>query len=287
LLGGAIGDGLFKKVQDGYTVIARSYEAGDSIYLFGFSRGAFTARSLAGMLAVCGLPSRAKFTDQATIDAFAAYRNVANRNTLLAAFRAKYGVQDVDISTVGVWDTVGAMGIPGDLFVGLDTQIYGFLDTALHPDVQSGFHALSIDERRREFVATLWDKPAPGQQIEQVWFPGVHCDVGGGYAQTGLSDIAMGWMMKNAANRGLVFDPKVFAQYTQLDPKHALDEIHDSWNPLWGFPKARTIMTGSVIANDVGVRIENLPGYRPTNLPNGFPQVAGGMTIAEVVANPS
>jgi uncharacterized protein (DUF2235 family) len=286
LLGGAIGQGLFQKIKDGYTTIARSFDDGDNIFLFGFSRGAYTARSLAGMIAVCGLPAPGKFTDQATLDAFSAYRDVANRASLLEAFFKAYDVRAVKIAVVGVWDTVGALGIPGDIFEGLDTQLYGFLDTALHPNVASAFHALSIDERRREFVAALWDKPIAGQQIDQVWFPGVHCDVGGGYATTGLSDITMGWMMKNAADRGLVFDPKVFAQYTQLDPKHALDEMHDSWNPVWGFPKSRTIVGASVIANDVAIRIDNLPAYRPLNLPDGFPKTLGGMTIENVVRDP-
>jgi uncharacterized protein (DUF2235 family) len=251
LLGGAVGEGLFKKIQDGYTVVARSFEDGDNIFLFGFSRGAYTARSLAGMIAVCGLPGRGKFTDQATLDAFNAYRDVASRKTLLDAFFKKYDAHAVKIAVVGVWDTVGALGIPDDLFVGLNTRKFGFLDTALHPDVQSAFHALSIDERRSEFAATLWDKPVPGQQIEQVWFPGVHSDVGGGYGQTGLSDIAMGWMMKNAADRGLVFDPSVYARYTQLDPKHALDQMHSASQRRALSQRARLLPTmlgsGSII----------------------------------------
>lgn len=286
LLGGAIGEGLFQKIRDGYTTIARSYDDGDGIFLFGFSRGAYTARSLAGMIAVCGLPAPGKFTDQATIDAFGAYRAGKSRQPLLDNFTKQYNARDVKITAVGVWDTVGAMGIPGDLFAGLDTQLYGFLDTALHPDVQSAFHALSIDERRNEFVATLWDNPAPGQQIDQVWFPGVHCDVGGGYAETGLSDITMSWMMKNAASRGLVFDPKVFAYYAGLDPKHALDQLHDSWSVAWGFPKSRTIATGSTISNSVGIRMTHLSGYQPANLPGGFPTRLGGMTVENVIRDP-
>jgi uncharacterized protein (DUF2235 family) len=287
LLGGAIGDGLFQKIKDGYTTIARSYRDGDEIFIFGFSRGAYTARSLAGLIAVCGMPGPGKFTDQTTLDAFDAYRADSDRASLLQSFVARYDARDVKITAVGVWDTVGALGIPGDLFTGLDEQIYGFLDTKLHPNVQSAFHALSIDERRSEFVATLWDKPAPGQQIDQVWFPGVHADVGGGYAETGLSDVAMGWMMKNAASRGLIFDPETYSYYTSLEPKHVLDQMHDSWKVTWGFPKSRTIATGSVIANGVGIRIDHLSSYRPANLPPGFAAILGGMTLEDVVAYPS
>lgn len=285
LLGGAIGDGLFKKIMDGYTVIARSYADGDGIYVFGFSRGAYTARSLAGMIAICGLPAPGKFTDQTTADAFAAYRAGASRKPLLDKFTADYAARAVKIAMVGVWDTVGSLGIPGDLFDGLNVSLYGFLDTSLHPNVQAAYHAVSLDERRSEFPPTLWTQSA-GQEIEQVWFAGVHCDVGGGYAETGLSDIAMGWMMAKAGENGLVFDPYVFARYTALDPKHALDQIHESWNVAWGFPTRRQIPAGATIANSVAIRMQSLPDYRPLNLPAGFPAARGRLQIEKVIADP-
>lgn len=278
LAGAVIGDGLFGKIKDGYAKIAHSYQPGDQIFIFGFSRGAYTARSLAGMVSVCGLPDPDRFTDQATEDAFTAYRTRTNRQPLLAALQANYGNGiggaggNVEIACVGVWDTVGSLGIPGDLFQGLNTQIYGFLDTSLHPDVKAAFHAISIDERRFEFPATLWDPPpAPGQTIEQVWFAGNHGDVGGGWPETGLSDLTLGWMMARAQARGLLIDPTVFQTYTTLDPKHALDQAHDAWSPLWGFPTNRTPPAGSVFSPTVAVRWNNDTSYRPTNLPPGFP----------------
>ena len=287
LAGGAIGDGLFQKIRDGYTVIARSYDDGDGIYLIGFSRGAYTARSLAGMIAICGLPAPGKFTDQATEEAFAAYRAGASRKPLLDAFIAKYDARDVKIAMVGVWDTVGALGIPGELFVGLDTKLYGFLDTSLHPDVQAAYHALSIDERRSEFVPTLWTTGSrPGQELDQVWFSGVHADVGGGYAETGLSDISMVWMLGKAVTNGLVFDPAVLNHYATLDPKHALDQLHTSWNVVWSFPTRRTIAAGSTIANSVAIRIQYATDYRPPNLPATFPAAASGMKVEQVIADP-
>jgi uncharacterized protein (DUF2235 family) len=287
LLGGAIGAGLFQKIKDGYTIIARSFNDGDSIFLFGFSRGAYTARCLAGMIATCGLPDPAKFTDQATEDAFAAYRAGASRAPLLAALKTKYGDRDIKIALVGVWDTVGALGIPGGLFSGLDATLYGFLDTSLHPNVLSAYHALSIDERRSEFTATLWDGASlAGREVDQLWFAGVHCDVGGGYAETGLSDIALGWMMRKAAAKGLIFDAAVYQRYTTLDPKFTLDQLHVSWNPTWGFPARRQIAAASSIANSVDIRIQQMADYRPPNLPPGFPGAAGGMTIEIVVSAP-
>jgi uncharacterized protein (DUF2235 family) len=267
LLGGAIGDGLFAKIKDGYTQIAHSYQEGDQIFLFGFSRGAYTARALAGMIAVCGLPDSTKFSGQATEAAFQAYRTPTNRQVLLAALAADYGNRDVEIAVVGVWDTVGALGIPGCVFEGLDEQIYGFLSLTLHPNVHAAYHAVSIDERRAEFAATLWMPPlAPGQELDQVWFAGVHGDVGGGYGETGLSDITLGWMMQKARAKGVSFDPDVWAHYSTLDPKHALDQIHESWNVLWGFPESRSIPAGATVDPSVQVRLTNCAGYTPANL---------------------
>jgi len=265
LMGGAFGDGLLGKIKDGYTTIARSYDPGDGIYIFGFSRGAYTARSLAGMIAVCGLPAPGKFTNDTTDDAFKAYRKQAS----LADFTAQYQAQDVKIAMVGVWDTVGALGIPGTFFAGLDTRLFGFLDTNLHPDVQKAYHAVSIDERRNEFPPTLWTNPGQNQTLKQIWFSGVHCDVGGGYVQTGLSDITLAWMMLQAKVNGLQFDDGVFETYASLDAKHALDPLHESWSVLWGLPQRRAIPASSTLSNSVGMRQESDPTYRPPNVPTG------------------
>ena len=288
LMGGAIGDGLFRKIKDGYTSIAHSYDPGDQVYIFGFSRGAYTARSLAGMIAVCGLPETDKFTPSAVDDAFSVYRTRTNRDPLLSDLKNKYGntTTNVEIAMVGVWDTVGALGIPGDLFEGFDSSVYGFLDTGLHPDVKSAYHALSIDERRAEFVPTLWDPKsvATGSTLEQVWFPGVHGDVGGGYAEAGLASIALRWMMEKASGRGVRFDPVAYARHMSVKPKHALDMLHDSWTPLWGFPARRTVPTDATLSNSVEIRVEHEPNYRPANLdftPSG--ELQSAYTIARTV----
>ncbi|HZQ46994.1 MAG TPA: DUF2235 domain-containing protein, partial [Verrucomicrobiae bacterium] len=121
LLGGAFGDGIFQKIKDGYTKIAHVYEQGDEIFLVGFSRGAFTARSLAGMIAICGLPT-ANFDDNLIETAFQAYRNKDQRATLLASL-GKYSLFDAKLTMVGVWDTVGSLGIPA-IFGGVSPIIY-------------------------------------------------------------------------------------------------------------------------------------------------------------------
>ena len=288
LAGGALGDGLFQKIKDGYTKIAHVYEQGDDIFIFGFSRGAFTARSLAGMIAICGLPT-ANFDDTLVETAFQAYRqrDPAQRATILSMLSA-YNLFDAKMKMVGVWDTVGSLGIPA-LFGGIDPLIYGFLDTNLHPDVLNAYHALSIDERRQEFPPTLWttaSSPVPGQVIEQVWFAGVHCDVGGGYPETGLSDITLSWMLGNATALGLQIAPAVSVQYTSLKAEFALDQIHDSWTVLWGFPQSRTVATNSTLGNSVGIRCAYDSSYEPGNLSEADGILASSYQIVEVVAPP-
>ena len=128
VLQGAFGDGLLQKIQDGYTKIAHVYEPGDTIFLFGFSRGAYTVRSLAGMIADCGMPT-GSFSDDCVAQAFAAYRDPANRASILAGLTA-CGLGQAKIQMVGVWDTVGSLGIPA-IFGGVDESKYGFLNTDL------------------------------------------------------------------------------------------------------------------------------------------------------------
>lgn len=272
VLGGGFGYGLSRNVRNCYRFLAQAYEPGDRLFLFGFSRGAYTARSLAGMIALCGLPI-ANPDDDLVSDAFQTYRNPAQ----LPAFLASHKMFDAKLKMVGVWDTVGALGIPA-IVGGVDPVLYGFLDTNLHPDVLNAFQALAIDERRMEFPPTLWTPPSPplaGQVIQQVWFTGVHCDVGGGYPETGLSDITFSWMMAQAAALGLEFDAGVLTQYpSPLDARNALGMLHDSWDILWAFPKARTIDASSSLGNSVSVRCASDSSYRPSNLtltPQGVP----------------
>jgi uncharacterized protein (DUF2235 family) len=289
LVGGAFGAGLFQKIKDGYTKIAHSYEEGDEIFLFGFSRGAYTARSLAGMIAVCGLPT-ANFTDDVVNTAFDAYRNKDQREALLAQLNKTCDLFDAKLTMVGVWDTVGSLGIPA-IFGGVSPLLYGFLDTNLHPDVLNAYHALAIDERRAEFPATLWTLTVPpptGQTVEQAWFVGVHCDVGGSYPAdpdgTALSDLTLAWMMSKASALGLQFAPEEAAKYTlPMDPKFALDQKHESWNPLWIFPKRRTILGESMLSDSVSVRCDHDTSYRPGNLTFADGKLASSYGKAYVV----
>ena len=271
LAGGALGAGLVNKVKDGYTRLAHMYSAGDELYIFGFSRGAYTARCLAGMIAICGMPTQN--VDQQCIDtAWEAYRDKDHRPALLASL-GNYAMVDAQIKMLGVWDTVGALGIPA-LWGGIDTDLYGFLSTDLHANVLNAYHALAIDERRAQFPPTLWTEACGvGQVLEQVWFSGVHCDVGGGYPAdpqdhgTTLSDITLGWMASKAQALGLVLDPAVAANYQPLGARYAINQIHDSRQGLFKLTpvRPRVIPAGAMVGNSVTIRCELGSGYSPGN----------------------
>jgi uncharacterized protein (DUF2235 family) len=262
---GAMGVGIQQKIKDGYTKIAHVYEAGDQVYIFGFSRGAFTARSLAGMIAACGLPTK-NFNDSLVNTVFDAYRDSSNRENILK----KLSNCDMDpaakITMVGVWDTVGSVGL-SSVLGGVD-PIVSFLDTNLHPNILNAYHALAIDEKRPQFQPTLWNVATPGQTLEQVWFSGYHSDVGGGGGKPGakaLSDIPLAWMMNKASALGLQFDPATAANYAlPLDSSYALAPLNPP-NAGVGQVEPRTIADGVKLANSVAIRCQN-PALRPKNL---------------------
>ena len=288
ILDGAFGNGILQKIQDGYTKIAHVYEPGDEIFLFGFSRGAYTARSLAGMIAACGLPA-GSFSDDCISQAFAAYRNPPNRAAILATLAA-CALGTATIRMIGVWDTVGSLGIPA-IFGGIDHARYGFLDTNLHPGVKNAFHAIGLDEQRRQFPSTLWTSaPAPGQTIEQVWFSGCHGDVGGGTPLAGpvddgtrLSDITLAWMAAKAEALGVTFDPAAPPLTSTLPAKFALDAINESWKPNCGVPLQRPVAADAKIANSVALRVLYAPTYTPPNLALSNNALDDGYSVVSVV----
>jgi uncharacterized protein (DUF2235 family) len=271
--GGMMGEGLFEKVQDGYEFLSYVWDPGDEIFLFGFSRGAYTARSLAGMIALFGVPTK-NLDNQTVAKVFSAYRltDHAQRARAKEDLFAEYALNDVNVRMVGVWDTVGALGVPGHLFGAFDEAKYGFLDTTLNPCIQNAYHAISIDERRMSFQPTLWTdadgNPRPNDsQVQQVWFPGVHCDVGGSYMETQLSNITLRWMVDNAKACGLVFDEMALEACLSPKPLNPLGPAHDEWKLIpWGVPRHRTIPANAVLANTVQLRLAKMPQYRPGNL---------------------
>lgn len=204
LAGGFSGFGLDEKIIDAYRFLGNNYQPGDEIYLFGFSRGAYTARSLAGLVQLAGI-LHSTCLGQQLDDILRIRRTKQSTEQKQAAIANIPGIgryESVSIKCIGVWDTVGSLGIPGEWarHKSFSSRWY-FHDVHLGPHVQVALHALAIDEKRPAFPPTLWEKPInqplpPGQIVEQVWFAGVHSNIGGSYADSRLSDITLDWMVK-------------------------------------------------------------------------------------------
>jgi uncharacterized protein (DUF2235 family) len=226
IVGGAFGWGIDDQIADAYRFLCLNYDPGDEIYCFGFSRGAYTVRSLVGLIYCSGLLNRSNI--HKIPEAYQIYRDrgIKPSNPKAEAFRKQYGDR-VPITVLGCWDTVGSLGIP-DLvpFVPLDglvNQKYQFHDTKLSAIIQRAFHAMAIDERRKSFVVTHMEKSDknPDQVIREVWFPGTHGCVGGGTsANRGLSDGGLQWMMEQVSESGLhlAFDPSKVEDGIVLNP---------------------------------------------------------------------
>jgi uncharacterized protein (DUF2235 family) len=193
------------------------------VYVLGFSRGAYTARSLVGMIRNCGLVRRAEgrlaslqkaITEAKVGTAYGIYRTRDDGPDSAAAraFRSSPFARPIRVRFLGVWDTVGALGIPSHLLDQLDDlnrRFYQFHDTRLSDIVDYACQAIALDEHRIDYDICMWDpaEEPSGQTIEQRWFAGAHADVGGGYSDRRLSDIALRWMQDKAAAQGLGLRP--------------------------------------------------------------------------------
>ena len=212
LLGGGMGMGIDRNIQDAYKFLMWTYEPGDEIYFFGFSRGAYTVRSLAGLIRNCGI-MKPEYLHLVS-EAYHLYRDRSAithpDSDLMKAFKKSYGFdQETSIKFLGVWDTVGSLGIPISWFNWLNRK-YQFHDVKLSSQIKYAYHALAVDEQRKSFAPTLWEISTkdtdPNKQVsEQVWFPGTHSNIGGGYVDCGLSNITLKWMIDKARDTGLEF----------------------------------------------------------------------------------
>lgn len=223
IFGGAFGVGLSRNVRQLYKELVRVYDAGpepDQIFLFGFSRGAFTVRTLAGFIANQGiLPRQANDTPEA-LDrrikaAYKAYRKCYRPalwrtwpwNQWFPVPARPSAAGKPRIRFMGVWDTVDAVGLPfhiADIWNKLVYQ-FKFDNRDLGSNVDHACHALAIDDERAAFSPVLWNQPPQETRIEQVWFAGAHSNVGGGYPKHGMSLVALDWMMEKASHAGLRF----------------------------------------------------------------------------------
>ena len=271
-IGGAFGVGLERKIRDAYGFLVMNYEEGDRIFLFGFSRGAFAVRSLAGMNCRCGLLEREAFLSAGRIERdrmvkriLSAYRSemdleASEGGGILQAQERRFhlGIDDlplrwVQVHFIGVWDTVDAVG---GTFGGLSAwdwlwrQLFkrswwGFHDNLPHPDIRNAYQALALDDERKTYSPKIWPLPnnalidppggarRPEQTIEQVWFAGVHSDVGGGYPKDSLSLVPLHWMMCRARECGLEFLDSKWNSYRESADPHG--RMHDSRTGLGMF----------------------------------------------------
>ncbi|HEX2834858.1 MAG TPA: DUF2235 domain-containing protein [Thermoanaerobaculia bacterium] len=292
-VGGALGEGLVENIFEAYRFLVANYQQGDEIYLFGFSRGAFTARSIAGMVRKCGVVKREHI--ERYRDAILNYQNaeIDPNSPETVAFRKNFAIaEETPIQCVGVFDTVGALGVP---IGGRNREKNAFHDTQLSKSVRYAFHALAIDERRGPFEPTLWSyAPKPAQVVRQVWFAGVHSDIGGGYAEHELSDIALQWMIEQAKEAGLKFDDATMTRHPIAAAK-ADGTLHDSMSlkyrvlPKLDRPIGLAKHRDQDQAKDVGVtstddatqsihpsviaRWDKVPKYRPPELRKYFVRV--------------
>lgn len=283
ILGGALGEGLDRKVMEAYEFLVLNYEPGDRLFIFGFSRGAYTARSLAGLLRQVWVLKRENASECER--AIALYRAHDKDAVEIKRFRrnfchagdpaldsrafdpeapAKSVTHDVDqtgwIQFLGVWDTVGSLGIPRGLpFSEQINGKYEFHDTALSRFVWNARHAVAIDERRETFTPTLWSNidalnanagasalPYDQRPYQQAWFPGGHGAVGGGESDGGISLPPLLWMMDGALKAGLAFSPDELGDFSAAA---------DPTAPLRGSDRS----VGSIVLGLIGSRDRDGP----------------------------
>lgn len=287
LAGGAFGLGLSRNILRLYASLLLHYEPGDKVFLFGFSRGAFTVRSLAGMISRCGLLERKDYLATSIRDRkktlkeiLRAYRS--DKKEAGANIRKKFGLRSINIEFIGVWDTVDAVGLPFGLnrfdkiwrkLFGV--RLWGFYDQVLSSRVKRACQALAIDDERQTFHPNVWE---PRDGIEQVWFAGVHSNIGGGYPKEGLANIALYWMFVRARDdAGLRFVRD--AVDAAHDQANAYAKLYDSRAGFAAYYRYRPRDIEGLCGGSDRVKVHvtaldriqwTTDGYAPANLPERF-----------------
>jgi uncharacterized protein (DUF2235 family) len=317
---GAVGLGLVARVVRGYTYLSRVYVPGDSIFILGFSRGAYTARALAGLVTRQGLldwnamnlQAGSEQSYSAGLAAWQQYKKAVYQDDgdvlhslagVVSSFQDLFQLglhpapqlrytSAVGIAAVGVWDTVGALGVP-DLSEQDGTPVrldaFQFCDSVLNANVAHGFHAVAIDERRVDFTPTLW---VPRDGVVQVLFPGAHDDIGGGNSasESGLSNVTLAWMVRQAASVGVEF-----TRMPAGDPD-PLGLAHQPWagtpylvGPRHFPPEMRLSQRALQRIAAASVPLDKGPagqGYRPQNIVNSYVMLDWSGAAPHVVIEP-
>lgn len=234
VMGGIFGQGLDENIRLAYEWLIENYNDGDEIFIFGFSRGAFTARALAGLVAIEGilkagapigvteLFDRYKKGNEESIWPLKEMETSGDASELTEQEKwlLRYS-QLANVNVIGVWDTVASIGLATGNIEGISRSQFDYLQTGLRIHILNGYHALAIDEHRNDFAPTLWDvrhpkdpnaviaQPRTLSSVEQRWFVGAHANVGGGYETDLLAQAPLRWMMKKAESQGLSFRSEV------------------------------------------------------------------------------
>jgi uncharacterized protein (DUF2235 family) len=269
--GGATGKGIQKNVMDAYRYIVQNYAPSSEIWLFGFSRGAYTVRSLCGLINNCGILKRpnAKLIETA----FTLYKKPGSKNSPSGsnsvAFRKEHSHLSREVKFVGVWDTVGALGIPIS-FLGFLDEEDEFYDTKLGSNVRIARHAMAIDEFREDFKPSIWENKDT-LDLKQVWFSGAHADVGGSQKPdpdgSQIADIPLNWMLREAAAHGLATEQHLKQQLTN----NATAKVHPSRRKFYRLKSKYTRpidhgLSELLIHKSVKERWTTDDKYRPKNL---------------------
>ena len=253
LPGGIYGKGLDRQILGAYRFLGKRFADPNftidenKVFIFGFSRGSYAARRLAGLIAMCGIPKK-------STDVQLAWSLYLNRdNASIQVLKNSGRLFDISIEMLGVWDTVKMTNDPD------------FNDNKLPECVIRGYHAIAIDEKRKFFPVLRWNSNI---RVKQTWFCGVHSDVGGGYKETGLSDIALEWMIRHAYLHGL----RVKQSAMRKLKKNPAGKIHDSYQGIWKLfgKRLRSIGNTANVHSSVKKRLQRRTSYKPVNLPDNL-----------------
>ena len=240
--GNIMGRGFSKNVRQCYEFIFEHFEHGDKIFLFGFSRGAATVRSLTGFIHRFGILPRSRTRLIGKAWRIYKIKDDNKRKYEAEEFVKQSHTMWTNVEFLGVWDTVAALGVPNTKIDKVLNWIvpHGFHDFSLSESVNHGYHALAIDDCRKSFHPVLFHprteekqaKIEKDQTLRQVWFMGMHTDVGGGYEKSGLSDIVLEWMVQHAVRHGLRIYHNTRRQkpWCEPDPNGFM---HDSRDGFW------------------------------------------------------
>lgn len=231
------GRGINRQIRAAYGHLASKYRPGDKIFLFGYSRGAFAARSLAGVIDRIGLLRPSDATERNIRQAYRHYECAPGSEVAKAFARLHCHEIPVEIEMIGVWDTVKALGFRAPLIWRFVPDVYEFHNHTLGASVRHGYHALALDETRQAFAPVLWDTPGDWQgNVEQMWFKGAHGDIGGqlGHHEEsrGLSNIPLIWVLGRAEALGLRFPEGWRARFPR-DPETPAIGSYKGWGKLF------------------------------------------------------